>query len=1198
MAKRIFTAEQTAAIEERKKTLLVAAAAGSGKTATLTERIIRSLSDKEHPADLSRMLIVTFTRAAARELRERIGQALEAALRDNPNDRHLRRQMLLLPNAHIETVSAYCMYLARSGASLLGISPTFRVADEAEALLLSREVMEGVVDELYREDLSDETHAFTRLFDDLTDVRGEGELEEILLSLAEELRNFPEGADRLHRYTDAYRAALKETPYRPPYLSMIEDAAREMLSHYRTAYARLLPELSMGGTAYAALAESEGNAIEALLSQVGNLSYAALRDAFLSYALPRMPSVKNRGDSELMFAALRKNFRTDYQKLCKDNFTYTEEYHRLSAERTLFLTETLYRVMTRYFRRFSEEKRRRAIVDFSDGEQFALRLLRGEDGTPTAFAAGLRDAYDAIYIDEYQDISPVQHAIFTAIAREDNLFMVGDVKQSIYSFRHADSAIFTEMKTRFPVYSPTSASKNGVIYMSRNFRSDDVVLSFANGIFDRMFGVAGEEVAYIPSDRLSHGKAGNEQGIPVTVALFENKKPLPETGDDIEMLDDGVEDEARYIAGEIRRLLDGGTLNSGAPIRPSDIAILFRKGRSNIASFAAALRKYGLPVAAEEERDFFFTPEVLLVLSLLHVIDNPRRDIYLAGVLRSPLYGLTMDDLITIRRAGEKGASLYDACLSFAEKNSHLRLSFFLSELAELRRMAEGLPTYRLLHDLYERTGLLVLAENGKGGKSARKNLLLLYHYARAFESTSYRGLYRFLSYVDELIREGKTIAPEKPVGGDASAVTLLTVHASKGLEFPVCFLADTGRRLRFNGKNPLPFDRDLGVGLSFRDESGLALADNPVRRAVVGRTHRREAEEEMRILYVALTRARERLYVTGSTARGGKLETLLAATAEKREFYSPYAVRSASSYLDMILSALPESAPYYRVVFPSEETATAVSAEGKAPVEVSLSDEEVAELLSHRFAYTYPYAAAAGVPGKLSVSRLYPSAMDEEGEELLFAEEEGEELPLPRFMGNFAVDPARRGTATHLFLQFCDFSRVYADGAEKEIERLVGERFLTAEDGQLVHREEAEAFRRSRLMQELLSSPRIHRELRFHAALPAAAFSLDGERRRALGDESLLVQGVIDCVYFRPDGSYVLLDYKTDRLSAAERKNRSLAEEKLRTRHGQQLSYYAHAAKEIFGKAPSEVLIYSCPLADTVRVEPIPLALPEMEKS
>ncbi len=1196
MAKRIFTEEQTAAITERNKTLLVAAAAGSGKTATLTERIIRSLSDPSHPADLSRMLVVTFTRAAARELRERIGQALETALAEKSKDRHLRRQMLLLPNARIETVSAYCMSLVRSGASLLGISPGFRVADEAEALLLAREVMEDTVEEFYAADLSDEAHAFTRLVDDLADVREEGSLSEILLSLSYELQNFPEGADRLLSYIALYESALKENVYTPPYLTAIRTEAGEMLSHYLAAYRTLLSPLSEENSPYFALALSECEAIRALMDTAKDAAYTPLRAAFLHYDFQRLPTVRGRARTaaEERFYEIRKSFRDDYRNFCKQNLAYTEEYQRLSAVRTLASTRTLHTVMSRFFSRFSAEKRKRSICDFSDAERFALSLLRDAEGNPTPFAEEVRRAYDDIYIDEYQDISPVQHAIFTAIARENNLFMVGDVKQSIYSFRHADSAIFTSMKNTFPLYSPNDSSPCGVIYMSKNFRSDDVVLSFANAVFDRMFGVAGEEVGYRSDDRLSHGKSGSEQGIPVTVAAFPGRRSAPETPEDIEALDDGVEEEARYIAEEIRRLLRDGTLNSGAPIRPSDIAILFRKGRSNIAAFAASLRKYGVPVTAEEERDFFYSPEILLVLSLLHVIDNPRRDIYLAGVLRSPLYGLTMDDLVEIRLSAERGDSLYDACLRYKEKGTNPRLEFFLSELSELRRMAEGLPTYRLIHDLYQRTGMMVLAENRKGSKSARKNLLLLYHYARSFEKTSFRGLYRFLSYVDELIREGKTIPKDKPVGGDSEAVTLMTIHASKGLEFPVCFVADTGKRLRFTGKNPLPFDRDLGVALSFRDESGLALADNPVRRAVLASTHRREMEEEMRILYVALTRARERLYVTGSTPGNSHIETLLAAAEQKREHYSPYAVRSSASHMEMLLAALPGSAPYYRMLFPERGEEASLPPSVLPPKEESLfvADDAIAALLRERFSYTYSHAAAANIPGKLSVSRLYPAAMDEEELPLFLAEEET--LSLPRFMGNDAPDPARRGTATHLFMQFCDFHRLYSEGTDAEIDRLTSLRFITPADGALIFRKETEAFRTSHLLSELLYAPRIYRELRFHAYMPASAFSLDEERKRALQGEKLLVQGVIDCVYFRPDGSYVLVDYKTDRLSQAELAERTLAEKKLLSRHAEQLSYYARAASSIFGAPPAEILIYSLPLADTISVSPLPLLYPE----
>lgn len=1208
MGSRVFTPEQSAAIAERKKTLLVSAAAGSGKTATLTERIIVSLTDKENPADISRMLIVTYTRAAAQELRTRIGDAVRAALANDPRNRHLSRQLLLLPGAKIKTIDAFCGDILRTGATTIGLSPQFRVADETERMLLARDIMDGLIDDLYAGGADGITaDEFAAMAEEICGVRNDDSLADILLELADNLSGYAEGSRRLFGYADRAAEDAEREILETPYGIATRRAAADLADHYLAAYEALIRDISAEApdSKWIAFLTAECAAIREFRDSLSR-TYAEARSVAYAFPFATAPSVpaKKRTAAEDFARTVRMTFKKDFQSLCKSRFTYSAEYYKESIVRTAHFTSLLAKVIDLFNVRFRAEKKRRAICDFGDLETYTLSLLI-KDGEPTRLARTLSQAYDYIYIDEYQDVNSMQHRIFTAIGRENNIFMVGDVKQSIYSFRHAEPDIFTHLKRTFPPLSAAGDSPAATIFMSRNFRCDRNVISFTNAVFDRLFGAAGESIAYEAGDRLEYGKNQPENDVPVTLALFgahADDDDDDEISDDADSAPDDTENaspvfdaEIRYVVEEIRRLLRDGRLDNGEKIRPKDIAVLLRNGKGDAEKFRRALESGGIPAAADDARDFFLNPEILLVLSLLHAIDNPRRDIPLAGLLRSPLYRFTMDELCRIRAEGERGETLYDAVLGYRDNHpDNEKVSFFITELERFRDMAEGIPVDELIRRLYADTALVTLADNGKNGKDARKNLLLLYHYARTFEASSFRGLYQFISYIDEIIRQKKTVPATKGDAGDTDAVRIMTVHHSKGLEFPVCFLARTGRAFSTQSiKKPLLFDPALGTAVRFRDETGLALTDNPVRRAVISGITEAQNEEEMRVLYVALTRARERLYVTGSAPARGNVEKLLERAACDRRFFSRYTAKTARTHLDMILAALNGRAAFYTQITPEEsetETAEVIHAEAAAPANAAVD----AETLARRFSFRYPYLAVSLLPSKLSVSKLSPTALDsrDDGEVVLTVSDEDrtpKKTPLPRFMREVREPTAaERGTATHLFMQFCDFSRLRTDTAATELCRLADLHFIDKADADIVFVDEAEAFRRSALFRELGGAAKIYRELRFHARFPAVNFTRDPALQKALKDEFLLVQGVIDCIYFRSDGTYVLLDYKTDRVGRTE--SRAAAAERLRLRHTEQLSYYAAAATHIFGAPPADVLLYSLPLADTVKIDPLPI--------
>ncbi len=1246
---RTWTPAQQAAIDTRDRTLLVSAAAGSGKTATLTERIIRSLTDAEHPGDISRMLIVTFTRAAAAELRARISAALQEAMEEGGQNAHLSRQLLLLPSAAISTIDSFCLDLVRENAVRLGLSPSFRLADTAENVLLQNSVMNTMIEDCYEGCSLCTGEEFCSLVDCLTGTRGDAALPEILLSLYDRAGNYVRG----HRLVSDMAAEMADCATRPPFHTpfgeYILEQSKSFARGWEQVYRDLINTLTVdeyAAVAYLPAFEADAAFLRRLSAALSLEDYTATREILLGRKEARARLGQLRGDKKSAQAAAcaekRKEMHRALDRLYEHFYAYSEEEIAALLPALADKLGLLGRLLFAFSERVFAEKRRRSVLSFADLSACAVRLLLSEDGTPTPLAHELSRRFDAVYIDEYQDVNEVQHKIFEAISGPRSRFMVGDIKQSIYGFRGAQPEIFAEIRREFPDLSAAGDSPAATLSLARNFRSLPPILHFTNLVFSRLMTGVGEHIGYLPEqDELIPGRE-EDASSRVTVAVFEKKRQDSEEGGEApDAEDEAVEDEeegveadaeAAYVAREIERLLASGMTVGDRAIRPSDIAILVRRN-SAMEKFAAALSARGIACELSAKRGFFLNPEILLALSLLNVVDNPRRDVYLAALLRSPLYGFTMDDLIAIRRENDAnedyaGAPLYEALCRYTEAHPEFEGGrVFLSALSRFRRMAEGQPVDRLIWQLYRETGLLSIAGADKHGSPTlrRANLMMLYDYARRFEASSYRGLYNFIAYINEAIERVGSIDDPHGDSDRTDTVRILTVHHSKGLEFPVCFVSDCGYCfMDRDASEPLLFDRHLGCALRLRDKSGFARISNPVYRAVARAMVEHAREEEMRVLYVALTRPRERLYVTGAVA---DVEKSLALAASRGQYLRKEDAYACRSYIEMILAATAGN-DSFDLVFPEQEAmpfATAPSDLGEEPAAVP-DKEAVAQAercLRERFDFVYPHRHLTRLPGKMSVSRLYPTALDE-GEteritdlsDLLQADEKTEQVggrvlqngdgmllltdedrpaerktPIPRFMGGERDTAAMAGTATHLFMQFCDFAALRERGAEQELDRLVKGRFLSPEDAALVRLPEIEAFAASPLLREIISAKKLWRELRFHVHLPASAFTDDPEKKAAYEGETVLVQGVMDGVLQKENGELWLFDYKTDRLLREEKRDPAAAAKKLTERHALQLSYYAAACRAIFGRAPDRVMVYSLALGDAVDVPVLPIS-------
>ncbi len=1285
MSEKKWTPMQQLAIDTRDKTLLVSAAAGSGKTATLTERIVRSITDEINPLSIGDMLIVTFTRAAAAELRERIGAAIRKAAAARPGDAHLEHQLHILPGARICTIDSFCTDILRANADRVGVSQSFRIPDEAEAALLAENLLNSIIARIYEGQLSEVAtpDELSSLADCLTDTGSEEDLAAIIAMLFYDTSSMVDGVNSLLHLIEEYNpdnfTRVENTRFGAYVMERLHGTAREYLGIFESAADEVAARAEKK---LAKLADMIADRCDLCKRILATTEYTAARELLVGY---KFSSAASNTDPTLPpTTTINKRLRAEIEKLTRDFFGYTEEDWRIAYTGLYRELSTLVRIEQRFADEFRREKIRRNICEFADISRFTHEIL-WQNGELTDVALSQRDIYSAVYIDEYQDVNTLQDSIFRAISRDDNRFMVGDIKQCIYCFRNANPDIFADMKRRFPEVKRAGGSKFAAIFMSDNFRCDEGIIDFVNLIFDRVFGLIGDSIGYVSDDRLRFSK------------MYDGKKPdyrKPEVClVDSSALRDMHKEDADWseseiaphvVAQKIYELCENEKKNDGTPITPGDIAIIMRSAKSRAAVYKSALEEYGIPAAVAEQTTFFLTPEALLALSLLNAIDNPEKDIYLAGLMMSPLYSFTADELVMIEREG--GASLWQRLALYVEKHPEFKKGIdFRAKLEHFRALAEGMPTDVLLYRLYSETGILALAAK----KGTKDRLYRLYDYARTYERSSFKGLYNFISYVNGII-ERKNSLDKREAPDDPNAVSIITSHASKGLEYPVVFYVG-GEAQMGGGQSSARFEyhQDFGIGMYLRTPSGLALVKNPTKTIIKDYAERREFEEETRILYVTLTRARERLYVVGLA--GKKWSDYEKEREYMLEYMSPHSIYSVGSLLKLLTFSAPMklSSPdeFLREVPPSvsfdpnaalttkvyiPKTAEEPRDEfilntgrgfgyKEPPTPVSLS-----ELLDERFSYVYPMEHLSRLPEKMSVSVLYPRLLDgsEEGVTELFdtsAEfedntelEYGKELEatdgssksnspdgtageasnefdgaagrasnesdstageasnksdgtahrgleesdgaslhfaglgiLPDFLtGRERHIGAKRGIATHMLLQFCDLDNLHQNGSKAELDRLIGEKFLSPRDGERVRLREVELFRRSRLLADMRTAKAVYREFRFNVKLPASMFATDERARALYGDESVLVQGVIDCLYEDADGELHLVDYKTDRLSREELDDPELARKKLKDAHGLQLYYYGEAVKRIFGKEPVTREVYSLPLGDTLSVK------------
>ena len=1194
MSKFNWTDAQRTAIESRGNTL-VSAAAGSGKTATLSAKILHLL--KEEDVTLGQFLIVTFTKAAAAEMKERIGREIASA---SATDKKMAHHMRDVATADICTIHSFCTKIIRANFTTLGLTPDFSVADEASAEVMKARAMEDTVDDFFRGDCKIKTEGACDIFilaDTIGKTKDAAGLDAELRKLYDKLISLGTNEEYLISCADKLDLARGKDFATSPWGKVIMEETAEAAAHHLNILGKIRLEMAESPIVvgkYMPAADALYDYLGRIVKAASSGTYADVKGIVTGYEVVKLGNLraKNKTDASEAFKAEREATKKVFTKIANKYFSASEEDIDLSMERTAAVLRAAADVLRVYAQRYSTLKKERNALDFADLETYALKLLEKEDGTPTEEAYEIGRRYKFVFIDEYQDTNSVQDRIFRAVSTEAEKFFVGDIKQSIYRFRGAEPEVFSGYRrawhedggeSRIPGY-PDGRS----IFMSENFRCAEPVIDFVNAVSRRMFPYGG--IPFSEADCLVYGGV-SKCDTPVEVCLLDGSR---RKSDDEEALS-----EADYVAGRIRDIIKNGEY------RPSDIAILLRSANYSGEDFERALKEKGVPVNRSGGSPFAEEPEVILTLDILRAVDNPMRDIPLMGAMMSSVFGFTLDDIVCVRRE-KLNCPLYEAIQTYAEGEGELALKCadFTQKLDSLRNSERGMPSDRFIEHMYAECELYDCYEvtskvNGK------ENLRRIHDFAKGYESGVFGGLYGFLTFIDEKLATGE-LTSESEDG--ASGVTITSIHKSKGLEYPVCFFSECGKeRNKKDERQSLMFDKELGLSMRLPDPGGLVMCGNPIRDAVSAKLARDSAMEEMRVMYVAMTRARERLIVTAKCS--GTPEKDLAEAREALRFTDRYSVITSNRMIDHVLSALAENESLScRVTAVLKGGEEAEIAEIPLNYKEDSADEETQynyNAIVENLDFAYAHSHMTTLPSKLAVSGLYPEVLDgslAEGERVAVIEDLGEavdtddsvvlpqeeDMPLPKFIsGSVDYDPAEKGTSTHVFLQFADFASLRESGVRGEIERLTEAGFITPKMASMVSVAQVEKFAHSGIVERLLSSPMSVREFRFNVLLPASSFTSDEVMRERFDSDKaeITVQGVFDCVFKDADGKLVLLDYKTDAMSAYELHYPEAGREKLRLRHTRQLSYYAEAVKLLFGRAPDEVYVYSLPLGETVPI-------------
>ena len=1231
-----WTNEQEQAIKENGSNILVAAAAGSGKTAVLVERIINKIINDN--IDIDKLLVVTFTNAAASEMRERVLDAIYKKLEEDPENQNLQRQITLLNKASICTIDSFCLEVVRNHFyELDNVSPNFRIGDITEIELLKQEVIEELFEKKYEEENED----FNKLINTYTSYKDDTPLKEIILKIYNYIQSnpFPEKwlDEKIEMFNIKNSNIQKEninqqdfsvTIWGEELLKEIEEELIDDITTLQDIEESLSydPELDK----FQQTIRNDIDALETLRKNLDNWDKAYEISQNISFVT--WPRKKIESEIKEEAKAIRDDVKKKLNKVLDKILICDSEEAMQDIQDMYQILKKLQKIILEFQDEFSKRKREKNIVDFNDIEHFALKiLLKDKDGKiePTEVANKYKQKYSEIAIDEYQDSNLVQEYILKAVSKENNIFMVGDVKQSIYKFRQAMPELFL---SKYEIYKTKENKKENddlKIKLFKNFRSRKNVLDFTNLIFQDIMSNLLGDIEYDDEEYLNLGAdySSIEQNLKTEINIInlkqdkdhENIDELEENEEQQEKLED-VEIEARFVANKIKELIDNKfqvwdrNKNKYRNIEYKDIVVLLRSTFNIAPIYEQEIIRLDIPVFSDSSQEYLDSIEIQTIMSLLKIIDNPLQDIPLVTVLRSNIGKFTDDELVEIRLT-DKYDDFY-TCMQKSKpnvtENLKIKIEQFFSNIEKWRKEQEYLALDELIWKIYIDTGYYNYVGLMPNGPLRQANLKMLFQRARQYETSNFKGLYNFINFIDKLKLSSGDLGTAKLIGENDNVVRIMSIHKSKGLEFPVVFLSSTGKQFNLMDLNQnILLHQEMGIGVKYIDYERQVQYDTLTKISMKNKILVETLSEEMRILYVALTRAKEKLFITGLSKdyekEIEKIEQQVNRYSKCSAKINPILVKKYKRYLDWIMlvyqyekDTISELVDFY--IWNRSDLIKSFENTNNNEIEVikTLQDQEVDQnnikRIEKTLNWSYDYESSTIIPTKTSVTKikqmqnedfLEPTldtvlikennadseAMKINDEEIKIAENT---LPEPQFLREDEenkITSAQKGTLVHLCLQKLDEKKEYTMDSVKElIEDLLSKQIITKKEAEVISPYKILAFTKSTIWEELKFAKQIEKEKPFYINIPAK--EVYGQEV----DDDILVQGIIDLYYINENDELVLVDYKTDYVQKGK-------EDELIHKYTKQLELYKNALESALNRKVDKIYIYSVYLEKELKV-------------
>lgn len=1247
-----WTDEQLLAIETRGKNLLVAAAAGSGKTAVLVERIIKIITDDNNPVDIDKLLVVTFTNAAASEMRERIGDAISKKLEEMPDSKMLQRQLALLNKSNITTIHSFCLDIIKNNFHLIDLDPGFRIGDETECTLIKQDVLI----ELFEDKYDKEDEDFLNLIEAYCTNRDDERLKEIVLKLYNFSMSGPWPSVWLREKAQEFNINSLDELEKASWYKVLKESLYLDLNNAKNGLDEAIKicEEDSDLAPYLLNLKPELNGIENAINSLNlNLEqiYKAIKDIEFAY---RIKTVKKGLGDELdkkKVKSLRDDVKKKINQIKGGVFSVSLDETLNGIKNMYPIIKSLTELVIEFSDRYVKKKMERVILDFNDLEHLCLKILTCNDENGEVYASSVaqkfREKFEEVLVDEYQDSNNVQETIISMVSRKDldnpNVFMVGDVKQSIYRFRQAKPELFLE---KYNSYSEEDNKKNRKIMLYKNFRSREEVIKGVNFIFKSLMSKTVGELDYTDKEALNLGASYDEinkdnvyfqdnefidlDKIEVSGALelhildkssdFEDEKN--EINDEDDKENDNEEDlsavaiEARIIAKRIKELInpsDGKcfmvfdkNLNRYRKITYKDIVILLRSTKNWADTIVEELSFGGIPVYADINTGYFQTIEIRTIMSLLHIIDNPMQDIYTIASMRSPIFAFTSEELADIRilnrdnyfylNVKDIAEDVYDERINKSLKD---KCVYFIEKIGSWREKSLYMPIDEFLWYLYSDTSYYGYVGAMVNGIQRQANLRILFQRAKQYEQTSFKGLFNFINFINKLRKSSGDLGTAKILGENEDVVRIMSIHKSKGLEFPVVFLSGCGKQFNLKDINDsLLFHEELGIGADCIDIKKRIRYTTLQKYAIKKKFELETLSEEMRILYVALTRAKEKLIITGSSYNLQKdIDACYKAGVKGFNKVIPSELLKQKSYLKWIMTALIKHKDgdilrqgknefveisddlsswkinfHKKSDFGTENVEDSIEKKNISILSLNYSNFEVDEEIRKRLEFRYKYRDVCSVPSNISVSDIKKAEEEifEPQAENLFSEEKNRKKP--RFiMEEKGLSKAEKGTAMHFVMQKLDLNKVnLLNEIKEQIKNMFEKGLITKDEEESINIFKIQKFFKSNLGQRLLKAykenKQVFRELPFITEIPVKRIEKD-LIDKIFNNEKLRLQGIIDC-FFEEDDGIVLLDYKTDYVENGK-------EKEILDKYRVQIDLYTETLERVIGKKVKERYLY-----------------------